>query len=78
MIDTVEIARNKGVVLNRVDGFNNEGRFPAAYTIENNGNKGDYFIIDDSRGWETMRHAYALAAAAFNELVPLEAAIPTF
>ena len=37
-----------------------------------------YFKADTSLGWETMRHAYAMAAQAFNRLVPENDVIPCF
>ena len=36
------------------------------------------FITDCSRGWESMRHAYEKASRVFNDLVPIEAAIPLY
>ncbi len=36
------------------------------------------FITDCSRGWGSMRQAYEKAARTFNDLVPIEAAIPLF
>ena len=36
------------------------------------------YPADNTRGWETLRHAYARAAKRYNEIVPESQMIPLF
>lgn len=78
MIDIIEIASHNGVVMEQINGQNNDGTFIAGYGIKVNGVAKDYAIADDTRGWETLRRSYACIAKAYNNLVPVSEAIPTF
>lgn len=78
MVDIIEIASHNGVVMEQINGQNNDGAFIAGYGIKVNGVAKDYAIADDTRGWETCRYSFACIARIYNNLVPDEAAIPTF
>lgn len=67
-----EIKRTGNKALTQIKGYG-----VTAYILED-GNEYESFAADTSKGWETARLAYSAAVQAFNALVPIDQAIPTF
>ena len=78
MAKIIEIARYNNIVMEQINGCNGNGGFIAGYAVKANGTTMDYAMADDTRGWETLRRSYACIAKAYNNLVPVSEAIPTF
>jgi len=79
MNENIEIAEYKNIVLMQVNYKKNKKTFPINYIVKNRDTLEERsFYIDNSKGWETMKKAYAIAVNVFNSFVSEETAIPTF